>query len=408
MGTGLGDVDPKTKREWGELANKLNIKTIHIAERDTQVREKPKEVGEFVNTWSIDGFISEGCQPSEMGWGTHEKKLPHDGHHHTVGTKSAIWLNQPGVRTRVRTWTPMEKEFHGFCVTHNESISIADYFTLRGDDGEPIYRPTVHYAYHPCDDAVLSLHELAGKDYIEQTKKSLMLNDITSGVDELGVLLGGNAKGAYWYGSQLEVHHSRKLCELNQATSLQVTATAVAGAIWAIENPSMGVVEPDEIDHKRILDIITPYVAPVVQSSVAESKRNNNIGLVNAANSNVDQRQDECGQGESTQSQRSRVGELALSGWLVETGLELSTESWEARTLASVHVSEGVSSIIIATLGGVCSSIGGSIDWSMVESRGIPIPIVVLLVESWVCCCCGCHCEYRWSLLCYTILIVLL
>merc|ERR1712072_1032028 len=71
--TGLGDVDPKTKREWGELANKLNIKTIHIAERDTQVREKPKEVGEFVNTWSIDGFISEGCQPSEMGWGTHER-----------------------------------------------------------------------------------------------------------------------------------------------------------------------------------------------------------------------------------------------------------------------------------------------------------------------------------------------
>merc|ERR1719454_2014351 len=96
--TGLGDVDPKTKREWGELAQRLGIKTIHIAERDTQVREKPKEVGEFVNTWSIDGFISEGCQPSEMGWGTHEKQLPPDGHHHTVGSKSAIWLNQPGVR----------------------------------------------------------------------------------------------------------------------------------------------------------------------------------------------------------------------------------------------------------------------------------------------------------------------
>jgi len=25
-----------------------------------------------------------------------------------------------------------------------------------------VYRPTVHYAYHPCDDAVLSVHELAG------------------------------------------------------------------------------------------------------------------------------------------------------------------------------------------------------------------------------------------------------
>jgi homospermidine synthase len=91
-----------------------------------------------------------------------------------------------------------------------------------------------------------------------------MQDDITFGVDELGVLLGGNAKGAYWYGSLLVVGHSRKLCEMNQATSLQVTATAVAGAIWAIENPALGIVEPDEIDHTRILDIITPYIAPVV------------------------------------------------------------------------------------------------------------------------------------------------
>lgn len=264
MDTGHGEVDPKSKRDWAELAQKLGIKTIHIAERDTQVRQKPKEVGEFVNTWSIDGFISEGCQPSELGWGTHEKQLPPDGNHHAVGTKASIWLNQPGVRTKVRTWTPMEGEFHGFCVTHNESISIADYFTIPGEDGNPVYRPTVHYAYHPCDDAVLSLHELAGKNYVEQKKKSLMLDDITFGVDELGVLLGGHAKGAYWFGSQLEVHHSRQLCELNQATSLQVTATAVAGAIWAIENPKCGVVEPDEIEHNRILEIITPYVAPVV------------------------------------------------------------------------------------------------------------------------------------------------
>ena len=60
-----------------------------------------------------------------------------------------------------------------------------------------VYRPTVHYAYHPCDDAVLSLHELAGKNYVEQEKKRLMGDEITSGIDELGVLLCGHAKGAY-------------------------------------------------------------------------------------------------------------------------------------------------------------------------------------------------------------------
>lgn len=51
---------------------------------------------------------------------------------------------------------------YGFLVTHNEAISIADFFTVRDKDGEVTYRPTCHYAYHPANDAVLSLHEMFG------------------------------------------------------------------------------------------------------------------------------------------------------------------------------------------------------------------------------------------------------
>ncbi len=56
----------------------------------------PKEPGEFVNTWSIDGFVSEGSQPSEMGWGTHERNFPRDGKRHDFGCMAAIYLMQPG------------------------------------------------------------------------------------------------------------------------------------------------------------------------------------------------------------------------------------------------------------------------------------------------------------------------
>jgi len=262
--TGVKVTKPATKAEWGALAKTLGVKTIHIAERDTQVcHGTPKKPGEFVNTWSVDGFISEGCQPAELGWGTHEKELPHDGEHHTYGSDAAIFLNRPGCTTKVRTWTPTEGPFHGFLVTHNESISIADYFTVKEGE-EVVYRPTVHYAYHPCDDAVLSLHELAGKNYVEQKEKRLMVEEITEGIDELGVLLCGHAKGAYWYGSQLEIHNSRKLAEFNSATSLQVTATALAGVIWAMENPERGICEPDEMDFERVLDIAGPYCVPIV------------------------------------------------------------------------------------------------------------------------------------------------
>jgi homospermidine synthase len=254
---------PTGRREWGALARSLGVKVVHIAERDTQVANVPKRPGEFVNTWSIDGFVSEGCQPAELGWGSHERHFPADGARHEFGCDSAIWLSRPGASTRVRTWTPLEGPFHGFLITHGESISIADYLTVR-EDGKAVYRPTVHYAYHPCDDAVLSVHELAGKNWHQQKTQRLMMDEIVTGIDELGVLLMGHQRGAYWYGSQLSADAARALVPHNNATSLQVTVAVLAGIVWAIENPTAGIVEPDEMDFARILEICLPYLGTVV------------------------------------------------------------------------------------------------------------------------------------------------
>ena len=254
---------PRDRIGWALLARDLGVKVIHIAERDTQVAGQPKAPGEFVNTWSIDGFVGEGSQPAELGWGTHERHFPEDGQRHGFGCDSAIYLMRPGASTRVRTWTPLEGPFHGFLVTHNESISIADYYTL-AEGGTVHYRPTVHYAYHPCDDAVLSLHELAGKNWALQSNKRLMMNEIAQGIDELGVLLMGHARGAYWYGSRLSIDEARQLVPHNNATSLQVTVAVLGGMIWAMENPHAGVVEADNIDHRRVMEIARPYLGDVV------------------------------------------------------------------------------------------------------------------------------------------------
>jgi len=253
---------PATRAEWGELARRLGVKVIHIAERDTQVSNKPKLPGEFVNTWSIDGFVSEGSQPSEMGWGTHERNFPRDGKRHDFGCLAAIYLMQPGAATRVRTWTPRAGHFHGFCITHGESISIADYYTVR-DGAQVVYRPTVHYAYHPSDSAVMSVHELAGRNYVQQERQRILMDDITAGIDELGVLLAGHRRNAYWYGSQLSIGEARKLAPYNNATSLQVTVAVLSGVVWAMENPNQGLVEPDEMDFRRTLEVCMPYLGPV-------------------------------------------------------------------------------------------------------------------------------------------------
>lgn len=260
--------EPASREEWAKLAQLLGIKVIHIAERDSQLSNVPKELNEFVNTWSVDGFVSEGAQPAEMGWGTHEKHIPPDASAHDFGSRCAIYLNRPGASTRVRTWTPTAGPFHGFLITHGEAISIADYLTVKsvgsGAGATAAYRPTVHYAYHPSDAAVLSVHEFAGRNWQIQDRKRIMMTEIIKGADELGVLLAGHEKNAYWYGSQLSIDEARRLAPFNSATSLQVTVSVLSGMVWAIENPRRGLVEPDEMDFRRNLEICTPYLGPVV------------------------------------------------------------------------------------------------------------------------------------------------
>ena len=254
---------PKAREGWARLMQRVGGKGVHIAERDTQVSLIPKEPGEFVNTWSIDGFVSEGSQPAELGWGTHERHFPMDGRRHDFGSGAAIYLLRPGAATRVRSWTPLEGPYHGFLITHNESISIADYLTVK--DGDHVRsRPTCHYAYHPCDAAVLSLHEFAGKNYRLQDRKRLMMEEIAKGVDELGVLLMGAQRGVYWFGSRLTIADARRIAPHNNATSLQVTAAVLAGIVWAIEHQREGIVEPEEMNFERVLEIAYPYLGDVV------------------------------------------------------------------------------------------------------------------------------------------------
>ncbi len=249
---------------WAKLMKKAGVKGIHIAERDTQRAAKPKPLDVFWNTWSVEGFISEGLQPAELGWGTHEKWMPKNAKKHKKGTKAGIFLEQPGANTRVRTWCPTPGAQYGFLVTHNEAISISDFFTVKDKKGKVSYRPTCHYAYHPCNDAVLSLHEMFGAAGKPQPVHHVLDEDeLVDGVDELGVLLYGHKKNAYWYGSQLSLAEARKLAPHQNATGLQVTSAVLAGMVWALENPEAGIVEADETDYARCLEVQMPYLGPV-------------------------------------------------------------------------------------------------------------------------------------------------
>ncbi len=261
---GIDATPPTTRDDWARLMQRAGVKGIHIAERDTQRAKTPKAQGTFVNTWSVEGFFSEALQPAELGWGTHETWKPDNAHSHATGSQAAIYLLQPGADTRVRTWTPAAGPQLGFLITHNEAITLADYFTSRNTDGSVAYRPTCHYAYHPCNDALISLHEMFG--YAGATPEQIHILDeteILDGTDDLGVLLYGHDKNAYWYGSRLSNDEAKRIALYQSATGLQVSSAVLAGMVWALENPGSGIVEAEELDFRRCLDVQKPYIGPV-------------------------------------------------------------------------------------------------------------------------------------------------
>ncbi len=253
-----GTTKPATDVEWAQLSRDLGIQVIQIAERDTQASDRPKRHGEFINTWSIEGFVSELMQPVELSIGTHEEKLPRRAREHRSGSRT-LYLPRPGCGTFARAWTPSVGGYQGMLITHDEVFSIADLLTLR-EAGRIAYRPSVMFVYHPCDDAMLSAMELEGRGWKMQSSSRRLGEDIVAGMDELGVLLAGHSRNAYWYGSQLTIEDSRRNLPHANATTMQVVAGALSATVWAIRHPRRGLIEPDQMDFEECLAIAEPYL----------------------------------------------------------------------------------------------------------------------------------------------------
>lgn len=256
----------KNNLDFPNLAMALGVKVIHCSERDTQVANKPKEVDEFVNTWSIEGFREEGMAPAEMGWGTHEKRIPELAHTAPYGPKNQIFLAGMGMNTWARSWVPEVGEIEGMIVRHGEAFGISDRLTV-WKGSRATYRPTVHYVYMPCHEALSSLVELKARRYEIQPKLRIMSDEIVSGKDILGAFLMGHAFNAWWTGTSLSIEESRKIVPGQNATTLQVAAGVISAVRYMIENPQKGFCLPDDLPHDFVLNIAKPYLGDFISTA---------------------------------------------------------------------------------------------------------------------------------------------
>lgn len=250
--------------QWASVAKALGVQVIQVAERDTQTDHRPVAPDGFRNTWSVPGFINELAQDCEVGWGSHETQLPEGAQWPSVGSQANIyWPHPQHGLMQVKSWVPSVGESLAWLVTHNESISLAEFLTVHDGEGQATYRPTVYFAYQPCPPACQSIaHWLGQHKQTPNTQNVMPLPDLQQGQDELGVLLC-HSTGAFWYGSTLSLQAARTLAPHNSATTLQVAAGIVGAVAWMLDHPRAGITEAEAMDSDQVLAVALPYLGLV-------------------------------------------------------------------------------------------------------------------------------------------------
>lgn len=276
-------IDSNSNIEFNKLAQDINIQTIHISEKDTQVSSIPKKYDEYCNTWSKTkmSFYGELLSSVELSFGTHEK-LPDDFLIKKYENNFII-LNKMGLYTYAQSWLPFHNKFIGNIICHDETYTIGNNLTVKYNDNI-IYKPSIYYVYKPCIDAINSMYELKEKNEKMQINHRLLTSDIISGKDLLGLTYFLENGEIFWIGSTLDIIESRNIFdnEINDiinATILQVIVGYITGLAYIIflnnNNIKKGLLIPDDIPLEYM-----KYQLPFLGNFVFINKYNYSISIL--------------------------------------------------------------------------------------------------------------------------------
>lgn len=259
---------------YNKLAQKLGIQTIHISEKDTQISNIPKKINEYCNTWSMkpNNYYGEGLSCLELSWGTHEPapiKVFKDSKFN-LNENNNLVVSKLGFYTYAQSWVPYYEKYIGHLVCHDESNTIGETLTIY-ENNKIIYKPSVYYVYHSCNDAMASIHELKERNEADQDNYRLLTSEIIDGRDILGITYFLEDKNIYWIGSLLSIHESRDLFDNNinnfiNATNTQVIAGYFSGILYFLDlgDKKVGMMDPDDLPVDKIIKYQLPMLGEFI------------------------------------------------------------------------------------------------------------------------------------------------
>lgn len=283
------------KKDYAKLAHYLGLETIHCSELDTQKPyEEVKQDNKFLNTWGSYPLYSEGVDPVQIGFGTHED--PIDGMIKSPVYDNQIFLKKRGIDIGLESYVPSNlfdqgQKIKGLCISHGENDTISGFLTYH-EDGKT-YQTSNYYVYSPCEEAQKALEQIKKDNYeLKLEPRPLKGYEIESGADIVGGLLifkhdpieyiiyGRKTEEprCFWSGSILSIEDTRKMgFLLSGPTTVQVAASLVAAINWMIKNPEHGVTYPEDIPHSEILGDCKQWLGTIFTDFVRYSPKSTKL-----------------------------------------------------------------------------------------------------------------------------------
>lgn len=295
-------------KNYALMAYVMSLKTVHCSERDTQISKLPRPKNTFQNTWGPYSFYSEGVDPVQLGWGTHEsstyqpfikrKILVNTPKH---GEQNQIFPHVRGVDLLLKSYVPYvsngkltskKGDIIGMAISHSENDTANRYLSLY-EDNQLIYRPSNYYVYAPCKSAWDSIDDVKKNKYqMLNNQLALRQYNIKSGEDAVGSLLLfshdpinkilyndlNNKVTSFWSGTILSLEQTKKLkFKYAGPTTVQVGISLITAIKWMLANPDKGLCFPEDLPHEKIINESAKYLGTIFMDFVPYSPKTTSL-----------------------------------------------------------------------------------------------------------------------------------
>ena len=253
------------REEFALLAKELGVTALIETDLDTTVSEYVEKENIAYSTWNVHDFVAEMNDRSIQKLGS---EVPLSEHLERIGVSpdkiyyynkqdGTLVLDLPGKKIETTGYCK-DKPFTGCVDAHEEVFSIHDYYTLRDENGEVEYAPSVMFVYHPAQISLNSVYH-EHNERVRLIKKDKMI----SGGEIIGICVEGTKFDPIYAGTELYYEGT----DFETPTVLLVSASVYAALLYMDAHPDRGVLLPEYLDANEIISGISPWL-PFVSNKI--------------------------------------------------------------------------------------------------------------------------------------------